>query len=288
MDRRSMLKQSALSLSALLPWESQAMLHAQGKSFQQSVCRWTFSHLSLDELCVLVKRLGMNAIDLLGPKDWPVAKAHGITPSMCNGAELGLKRGWNDPQWHSTLIRQYREHIDLVAQAGYTNLICFSGNRAGMDDETGMRHCADGLKQIMAHAEQRRVVLHLEVLNSRVDHQDYMGDHSAWAAQLCQRVGSPNLKMLFDIYHVQISEGDIIRRIRQYAPYIGHYHTGGVPGRGEIGAGQELNYGAIMRAIRETQFTGFVAHEFMPAGESAEEKAESLKRAIELCRDQNS
>ena len=248
-----------------------------------SVCRWTFSHLSLPELCQLAKRIGFAAIDLVGPKEWDVLKAHGMHSSMCNGAELGLKRGWNDPQWHAVLIRNYLDHIDLVADAGYQNLILFSGNRQGMDDAKGLTHCVDGIKQIIARAEKRGVILHMEILNSRVDHRDYMADSSDWAAELCQRVGSPNLKMLFDIYHVQISQGDVIRRIQQYAPYIGHYHTGGVPGRGEISAEQELNYRAIMKAIVATGFEGHVAQEFMPAGSSAEEKAASLQRAILLC-----
>ena len=260
--------------------ETAASLRGQ---IHHSVCRWTFSHLSLPELCQLAKRIGFAAIDLVGPKEWDVLKAHGMHSSMCNGAELGLKRGWNDPQWHATLIRNYLDHIDLVADAGYQNLILFSGNRQGMDDAKGLSHCVDGIKQIIAKAEKRGVILHMEILNSRVDHRDYMADSSEWAAELCQRVGSPNLKMLFDIYHVQISQGDVIRRIQQYAPYIGHYHTGGVPGRGEISAEQELNYRAIMKAIVATGFKGHVAQEFMPAGSSAEEKAASLQRAILLC-----
>ncbi len=252
-------------------------------NIHHSVCRWTFSHLSLPELCQLAKQIGFAAIDLVGPKEWDVLKAHGMHSSMCNGAELGLKRGWNDPQWHSVLIRNYLDHINLVADAGYQNLILFSGNRQGMDDAKGLANCVDGIKQIIGRAEKRGVTLHMEILNSRVDHRDYMADHSEWAAELCQRVGSPNLKMLFDIYHVQISEGDVIRRIQQYAPYIGHYHTGGVPGRGEISSEQELNYRAIMKAIVATGFKGHVAQEFMPAGTSAEEKAASLQRAILLC-----
>lgn len=271
---------SVLSTKAALATEAAPALRGQ---LRQSVCRWTFSHLSLPELCGLVKQMGLGAIDLMGPKDWPVLKEYGIHSSMCNGAELGLKRGWNDPQWHSVLIRNYLDHIDLVADAGYQNLILFSGNRQGMDDAKGLTNCVDGIKQIIGRAEKRGVNLHMEILNSRVDHRDYMADSSDWAGQLCERVGSPNLKMLFDIYHVQINEGDVIRRIQKYAPYIGHYHTGGVPGRGEINSEQELNYRAIMKAILVTGFKGHVAHEFTPSGTTSEEKAASLQRAILLC-----
>lgn len=271
---------SMLSTEAVLAVETAPALRGQ---LRQSVCRWTFPHLSLPELCALVKQLGLGAIDLMGPKEWPVLKEHGIHSSMCNGAELGLKRGWNDPQWHSVLIRNYLDHIDLVADAGYQNLILFSGNRQGLDDAKGLANCVDGIKQIIGRAEKRGVNLHMEILNSRVDHRDYMADSSDWAGELCERVGSPNLKMLFDIYHVQINEGDVIRRIQKYAPYIGHYHTGGVPGRGEINSEQELNYRAIMKAILATGFKGHVAHEFTPAGTTPEEKAASLQRAILLC-----
>lgn len=286
--RRQFLSQMSMGVAAYAGLHSYSEVEAQTAPalhahLKQSVCRWTFSHLSLLQLCGLAKQCGIAAIDLTGPKEWAVLKEHGIHASMCNGAELGLKRGWNDTQWHAVLTRNYLDHIDLVADAGYQNLILFSGNRQGMDDALGLRNCVEGIKQIIGRAEKRGVHLHMEILNSRVDHLDYMADSSDWAAQLCERVGSPNLKILFDIYHVQINEGDVIRRIQKYAPYIGHYHTGGVPGRGEINSEQELNYRAIMKAILATGFKGHVAHEFTPTGNSPEEKAASLQRAILLC-----
>jgi len=231
-------------------------------------------------LCGLVKDLGFSAIDLLGPKDWPTIKKHEVYSSMCNGAEISLTEGWNDRQYHSTLIKSYTEHINLVADAGYKNLICFSGNRKGMSDEIGLRNCADGLKQILSLAEKRGVMIVMELLNSKIDHKDYMCDHSAWGIELCRRINSDNFKLLYDIYHMQIDEGDVIRTIRENHAYFGHFHTGGVPGRNEIDDSQELNYPAIMRAIKETGYKGYVAQEFLPTGN---DKAASLKDAIKIC-----
>jgi hydroxypyruvate isomerase len=245
-----------------------------------SVCRWTYDFLSLEELCRTVTEIGFKAIDLVGPADWPVLKKYGVDSSMCNGAEISLTEGWNNQTYHQTLVKNYLEHIDLVANAGYRNLICFSGNRRGMDDETGLKNAELGIKQIMSAAEKKGVIIQIELLNSRIDHPDYMCDHTAWAVELCRRVGSENFKVLYDIYHMQIDEGDVIRRIRDNQQYIGHYHTGGVPGRNEIDESQELYYPAIMQAIAATGFNGYVAQEFIPA---KEDKIRSLRNAIRIC-----
>jgi hydroxypyruvate isomerase len=199
---------------------------------------------------------------------------------MCNGAEISLTEGWNDSQYHSTLINNYLKHIDLVANAGYKNLICFSGNRRGMSNEIGLKNCVDGLQQILPHAEKNGIVIHMELLNSRIDHPDYMCDRSAWGIELCRMLHSENFKLLFDIYHMQIDEGDIIRTIQNNHPYFGHYHTGGVPGRNEINDQQELNYPAIMKAIQATGFEGYVAQEFLPV---KKDKVASLREAINIC-----
>lgn len=249
-------------------------------NIRHSVCRWTYGFLSLDELCIEAKKLGIVAIDLVGPKEWHILKKHGLDSSMSNGAEISLIKGFNDLSAHDTLVKNYKEHIDLVAAAGYKNLICFSGNRNGMDDETGLKNSTIGLQKIMAHAEKKGVMIIMELLNSKVDHKDYMCDRSTWGVELCKRVGSPNFKLLYDIYHMQIDEGDVIRTIRQNQEYYGHYHTAGVPGRNEIEENQELNYPAIMRAIVETGFKGYVAQEFIP---KAADKIASLKKAIALC-----
>ncbi len=252
-------------------------------NINHSVCRWTYSHLKLDELCLAVKKMGFSAIDLIGPKEWDILKKHGIDSSMCNGAEISLTEGWNNKQYHPTLLKNYTDHIELVSKAGYKNLICFSGNRNGMDDETGMKNCAEGLKQIMTVAEQKGVIIQMELFNSKVDHKDYMGDKSAWGIALCKKIGSPNFKLLYDIYHMQINEGDVIRTIKNSHQFLGHYHTAGVPGRNEIDESQELFYPAIMKAIVATGYKGYVAQEFIPTGKESKDKMAALKKAIRIC-----
>lgn len=247
---------------------------------RHSVCRWTFGDMPLDELCRSVKDIGFAAIDLVGPADWAVLKEHGVDSSMCNGAEISLEDGWAEKANHDTLIRNYRAMIPRVAEAGYTNLICFSGNRRGMDDETGLQNCVEGLRQIMPQAEEAGVVIQMELLNSKINHPDYMADRTHFGAELCKRLGSENFKLLYDIYHMQVDEGDIIRTIRDNHQYIGHYHTAGVPGRHEIDESQELYYPAIIRAIVDTGFKGYVAQEFIPA---KDDKVASLREAIRIC-----
>jgi len=259
--------------------KAQSPVMLQG-NINHSVCRWCFSDTPLEQLCAAAKEIGLVGIDLVGPKDWETLKKYGLISTMCNGAEISLTKGWNDPQYHNQLIKNYTEHIELVAAAGYTNLICFSGNRNGMADEQGLQNCADGLKQIMSLAEKKGVVIHMELLNSKVDHKDYMCDKTPWGVELCKRIGSQNFKLLYDIYHMQIDEGDVIHTIRTYHPYIGHYHTAGVPGRHEIDESQELYYPAIMKAILATGFKKYVAQEFIPA---ASDKLGSLRKAIQIC-----
>ncbi len=248
-----------------------------------SVCRWCFNSIPLEEFCAAAKDIGIKAIDLVGPKDWETLKRFGLDSSMCNGAEINLEDGWNDPQFHDQLVQRYSEMIPLVAKAGYTNLICFSGNRRGKDDETGLNNCAEGLKKIMALAEQNKVMIIMELLNSKVNHKDYQCDKSAWGIELVKRIGSPNFKLLYDIYHMQIDEGDVIATIKSGHEYFGHYHTAGVPGRHEIDETQELYYPAIMNAIVQTGFKGYVAQEFIPDRKTNEERIESLRKAVKIC-----
>jgi hydroxypyruvate isomerase len=287
MNRRALI-QSVLAGTAAA---ALAPVHAFAKKADQfspllknninhSVCRWTYDFLSLDELCVTAKEIGLKAVDLVGPKDWQVLKDHGLYSSMCNGAEISLVKGWNDPQYHDTLIKNYTEHLNLVSAAGYQNLICFSGNRNGMDDETGMNNCAEGLKKIIGVAEKKGVIIQMELFNSKVDHKDYMCDRSAWGVALCKKIGSPNFKLLYDIYHMQINEGDVIRTIQQNHEWFGHYHTAGVPGRHEIDETQELFYPAIMNAIVATGYKGYVAQEFIPI---KTDKKASLRDAVLRC-----
>lgn len=249
-------------------------------NINHAVCKWCFDEIPLEQFAKSVKSIGITGIDLIGPSDWPILKKYNLTSSMCNGAEISLTEGWNDKQYHSTLIDNYLKHIDLVAAAGYKNLICFSGNRRDIDDETGMDNCVEGLKKILSHAEKKGVIFQMELLNSKVDHADYMCDQSAWGFELCRRLGSDHFKLLYDIYHMQINEGDVIRTIRDNHQFIGHYHTAGVPGRNEIDQTQELFYPAIMQAIVATGFEGFVAQEFIPKYPNP---LESLQKAVEIC-----
>lgn len=291
-SRRNILKTFAASALAVgatgklsAAWkgyEEEEFFKLKG-NINHSVCRWTYGHLSLEALCAVVKKTGFSAIDLVGPKEWNILKANGIDSSMCNGAEISLVKGWNDKQYHATLIKNYTEHIHLVAEAGYKNLICFSGNRDGKDDETGMNNCVDGLKQIIGLAEKKGVTIQMELFNSKVDHKDYMCDKSAWGVELCKRIGSENFKLLYDIYHMQINEGDVIHTIRDHHVYFGHYHTAGVPGRHEIDDTQELYYPAIMKTIVETGYKGYVAQEFIPTGKDDKEKEKALRRAVKIC-----
>ncbi|HEY7884221.1 MAG TPA: TIM barrel protein [Cellvibrionaceae bacterium] len=290
--RRSLLRAavaSALGVSSLSALGARALADETGAAgalkgnIHHSVARWTFNFLSVEELCLVVKRLGFSAIDLIGPGEWHILKEHGVDSSMCNGAEPNLEDGWGDAKFHTALTESYRKHIDLVSEAGYKNLICFSGNARGMDPEEGLKNATKGLKKILAQAEKRGVVIQMELFNSKVDHPDYFCDNSAWGIELCKRLDSPNFKLLYDIYHMQISEGDIIRTIRDHHQYFGHYHTAGVPGRNEIDDSQELYYPAIARAIRETGFEGYVAQEFIPNRATDAEKIQSLKAAIAIC-----
>jgi len=270
------------SLSAAASTSSITAKKLKG-NIKHSVCRWTYSSLTLDELCTAGKKIGLKAIDLVGPKDWPVLQKYDLYSSMCNGAEINLVDGFNDKQFHPKLIERYTEHIELVAKAGYKNLICFSGNRRGMDDETGLKNCAEGLKQLVGHAEKNNVILVMELLNSKVNHKDYMCDKSKWGVELVKAVGSENFKLLYDIYHMQIDEGDVIQTIKDNHQHFAHYHTGGVPGRHEIDDTQELYYPAIIKAILETGFKGYLAQEFIPTGKTNEDKVAALKKAVNIC-----
>ncbi len=290
--RRQLLKQLAVGSLAVAASPMAALAAADNKdeemyklkgNINHAVCRWTYNFLPLDELCTVANKIGLKAIDLVGPKEWNVLKSHGLDSSMCNGAEISLTKGWNHTGFHSTLIKNYTDHINYVADAGYKNLICFSGSREGMDDETGLTNCVAGLKQVIGLAEKRGVMIQMELLNSKIDHKDYMCDRSTWGVELCKRMGSENFKLLYDIYHMQIDEGDVIRTIKDNHLYFGHYHTAGVPGRHEIDDTQELFYPAIVKTIVETGFKDYLAQEFIPTGKEKEDKIKALKKAVKIC-----
>lgn len=287
-SRRAVIKNITLGVASVIASRKLAFASSEKKyatnlkgNINHSVSRWTFGYLSLDELCIAVKEIGFNAIDLTGPKEWPTMQKHGVYSSMCyTSGDNNLNKGLNNPIYHQKLIDEYVEVIPIMAKAGYKNLICFTGKREGMDDETGMKNCMTALSKILPVAEKNGVTMVMELLNSKVDHKDYMCDHVEWGAELCKRIGSDHFKLLFDIYHMQIQEGDIIRNIKDYHQYIAHYHTGGVPGRHEINNSQELNYTTVMKAIAETGYKGYVAQEFMPTYTN---KLDSLKEAISIC-----
>lgn len=245
-----------------------------------SVCKWCYSKIPLEDFAKECQKIGLKSIELLGPAEWPILKKYGLTCALPNGAGMGIEKGFNDLALHDELVKSYEDLFPKLKEAGLTSVICFSGNRRGMSDIDGMRNCAIGLKRLMPSAEKYNVTLIMELLNSKVNHKDYMCDRTEWGAGLCEMVGSEKFKLLYDIYHMQIMEGDVIANIRKYHKYIGHYHTGGVPGRNEIDDTQELYYPAIMKAIVETGFKGFVAQEFIPKRTDA---IASLAQGVQIC-----
>jgi len=287
MQRRDLIKTLAASASTVFigstgftKQEANEVSSQLKGNINHSVCQWCYPDLSLEELCIVAKEFGLMGIDLIGPDGWDTLKNYGLESTMCNGAEISLTEGFNDPQYHTLLIDNYAKQIKQVAQAGFTNLICFSGNKRGMDDETGLENCVTALQKILPLAEKLGVVIQMELFNSKINHPDYMCDNSRWGIELCKRLDSPNFKLLYDIYHMQISEGDIIRTITDNHQYFGHYHTAGVPGRNEIDETQELFYPAIMQAIVDTGYKGVVAQEFISKNNKP---LDSLKKSILIC-----
>ena len=290
LNRRSVIKGMLASTAVLsIPSDLFALGLPKDKIFSttvlkgtinHSVSRWCFDSLDLETLCVEAKKMGITGIDLVGPEAWPTLKKYNLVSTMCNGAELNLVDGFNDIQFHEKLIQRYTEMIPRVAEAGYKNLICFSGNRRGKSDEEGWTNCVIGLQKLIPLAEKYNVTLVMELLNSKIDHKDYQCDRTAWGVELAKRINSIHFKLLYDIYHMQIDEGDVIRTIKNNIQYIAHFHTAGVPGRNEIDGTQELNYPAIMKAIAATGFKGFVGQEFVPKNL---DKLASLQEAITIC-----
>ncbi len=286
-SRRSLLQSAAIaataqSLATRLNAASQAA--PMKGNIQHSVCKWCYPKISLEDLCKAAKGIGLGSIELLGPDDWPTLAKHGLTCAMTTAPNIdglgGIAKSFNRIEHHDKLVEVYSDWIPKAAAAGVQNLICFSGNRDGLDDQKGLENCAIGLKRLMPLVEKHKVNLVMELLNSKVNHKDYQCDHTAWGVELCKRVGSERMKLLYDIYHMQIMEGDVIANIRQYNPYFAHYHTGGVPGRNEIDESQELYYPAIVKAIVATGFKGFIAQEFIP---KRADVLGSLKQGVSIC-----
>ena len=256
---------------------------------RHSVCRWPYDKIVLDDFCKAAVDIGIESIDLLMPEDLSTIAKYDLQCAMISfptgvapcGTTVGcIEKAFNRLQYHQTLVDIYEPHMKAAAAGGAKKVICFPGNREGLSDEQGMDNCVKGIQQLLPLAEQLGITLVMELLNSKVDHPDYMCDRTAWGVELCKRLDSDHFKLLYDIYHMQIMEGDVIATIRQYHSYFDHYHTGGVPGRGEINASQELFYPAIMQAIVDTGYQGHVAQEFIPKGQ---EPLESLRKAIRIC-----
>jgi len=254
-----------------------------------SVCKWCYDDIPLEDLCLAAREIGIQSIELLMPDELPVLQKHGLVCAMVSfptgtapdGVKVGcIENAFNRIEHHDTLVSIYEPHLKAAAAAGAGQVICFSGNRAGMSDEEGIENCAAGLKRLLPLAEKLGITLVMELLNSKVNHPDYMCDRTAWGVALCKKIGSANFKLLYDIYHMQIMEGDVIATIRANHEFISHYHTGGVPGRNEIDETQELFYPAIMRTIADTGYQGYVGQEFTPR---RPDKLASLKQGVQIC-----
>jgi len=245
-----------------------------------SACRWCYNGIPLEDLCREAAAMGLKSVELLNPDEWETARAHGLTCAVASFVKSNpIPRGFNRVEHHDSIIRELEERLPLVKEAGIPAQIVFSGNRAGLDDRAGLKNCAAGLKRITPLAEALGITLVMELLNSRVDHHDYMCDRTPWGVDLVNEVASPRFRLLYDIYHMQIMEGDVIRTITDHKDAIGHYHTGGNPGRREIDQSQELNYTAICRAIAATGYAGFVGQEFIPS----RDPLTSLREAVAIC-----
>ena len=245
---------------------------------RQAACGGAFGRgMTLEQKCELCVKLGLKGLDFVGPNDWPTLKRYGLLCTLVSS--FSLSKGLNRKEQHDECLAALRKGIEAAAAAGFPNVVCFPGNRAGLDDATGAANTVEGLKRIAAFAEEKKVTLCMELLNSKLNHKDYQCDRTAWGADVCKRVGSPRVKLLYDIYHMQVQEGDVIATLREFMPFFGHIHTAGVPGRHEIDDSQELYYPAIMRAIADLKYDGYVSHEYTPVKDAAT----SLAEAVRIC-----
>jgi hydroxypyruvate isomerase len=289
MSRRSAIRKvtggtaavaAAVSLSRRLQAADEAVGSKLKYHINHSVCKWCYGSIPLDEFCKSAKEIGLVSVELLETKDFPTLKQHDLTCAMVSGVPGGITSGLNRVENHDKIVEYFEKALPAAAEFGAPNVICFSGNRAGMSEEQGIENCAIGLKRIAPVAEKHNVTVCMELLNSKRTHKDYMCDHTAWGVELVKRVGSERFKLLYDIFHMQIMEGDLVDTIRENHQYIAHYHTGGVPGRAEIDDTQEINYPRVMQAILETGFKGFVAQEFVP---KRSDPLASLRQGVQIC-----
>jgi hydroxypyruvate isomerase len=279
MDRRSFVQAAGAGLGAAVLSQAAQVKPVQRKlRIKQSVCRWCYGKIPVEDFAKECARLNVQSVDLADPKEWPVYKNYGLVPTMIYGGTT-IADGFNRKENHAGITERFRDVVKAGSEAGAPSIIVFSGNRKGMSDEEGLENCVIGLKKVMPMAEDKNMLVCMELLNSKVNHPDYMCDHTKWGVEVVKRVGSPQFKLLYDIYHMQIMEGDVIRTMKDNLPYIGHLHTGGNPGRNEIDETQELNYRAISKAIVDMGFKGYMAHEFIPK----RDPLKSLSEAMDLC-----
>jgi hydroxypyruvate isomerase len=282
LTRRSVLALAAGAVGALPVKEADATQAPPAEPLKgrikQSVSQWCYSKIPLDTLCENAKAMGLVGIDLLHEGEWPTVAKHGLLCTMAYGIG-SIPNGWNDLKSHDRLIAEAERMIPKVAAAGLPNIITFSGNRRGLTDAQGADNCVAGLQRIAKLAERHKVTVCMELLNSKHDHKDYQCDHTAWGVDVCKRIGSERIKLLYDIYHMQIMDGDVCTTIKENIAYIAHFHTGGVPGRHELDDTQELNYARVCKAIVASGFQGFVAHEFLPT----RDPMKSLRQAVQIC-----
>ncbi|MBM4020183.1 MAG: sugar phosphate isomerase/epimerase [Planctomycetes bacterium] len=286
LSRRGLLKglAGAAALAAARPaWAAE--LKQEGAPLKgrikQSVSRWCFSKIPWDEFCPAILKMGIKGVDLVGPGDFATLKKHGLVATMINvGGGMSIARGLNRKENHEMCLAGLRKAIEAAAENAYPNVICFSGNREGLDDAAGAANCVEGLKRIAPLAEEKKVTVCMELLNSKVNHKDYMADNTMWAVDMCRKVGSPRIKLLYDIYHQAIMGDKPEEVIPKVIDCVAHFHTGGVPGRAEIDETQTLDYKAIMKVIASTKYDGWVAHEFIPR---SKEPLKSLEQAVRIC-----
>jgi len=286
LNRRQVLQTGvACAAGALIPSASAAAIASKPDAtprkgrIHQSVARWCYQKIALDDLCKAGAAMGLKGIDLLKADEWEVPHRYGLVCSMgyADGGEIG--KGLNRIENHDAIEAGLRKAVPLAAKAGVPNVITFSGNRGGMSDDEGAKNTIVGLRKLRSLMEDNGVILNLELLNSKVDHHDYMCDHAAWGVRVMEEVNSPNIKLLYDIYHMQIMEGDLIATIKKNIQWMGHFHTGGVPGRHELDNTQEVNWAGVMEGIASTGYKGYVAHEFIPV----RDPLTSLRQAVDLC-----
>lgn len=280
--RRALLKSSVAGVAAAqipsLVGALSASVPRKGR-IRQSVSRWCYQKIPLDQLSAAAAQMGLRGVDLLQPEEYDVPRRYGLICTMAYAGGGEIKSALNRTENHAAIEQAFRTNIPKAAAAQVPNVITFSGNRAGMSDPEGARNTITGLNRVKKIAEDHGVTICLELLNSKHDHPDYMCDHTTWGVRVVQEVNSPNVKLLYDIYHMQIMEGDLIDTIRNNIQWLGHFHTGGVPGRHELDGTQEVQWDGVMRAIADSGFKGYVAHEFVPTGDPLA----SLRKAVDLC-----